>query len=189
MKKVFILPGLLVYLLLSGYLVIAATKPPGVGDVLPEIILSVPPKPEHQKYLGLAGEGRFTIPKIKAKVVLIEIFSMYCPHCQSNASIVNEFYRKIENDKNLKEQIKLIGIGTGNSSYEIDVFRKKYNIEFPLFPDGDYSIHKMVGEVRTPYFIGVKIGEGEAHSIFYSKLGGIENTDKFISLILGLSGL
>ena len=188
MKKI-ILSWIFIFLFLSSYTVIAETKPPEVGCVSPEIILSVPQKPEHQKYLGLAGEGKFTIPQIKAKVVLIEIFSMYCPHCQGNASIVNEFYRKIENDRNLKEQIKLIGIGAGNSSYEVDVFRKKYNIEFPLFPDGDYSIHKMVGEVRTPYFIGIKIGKGGAHSIFYSKLGGIENPDKFISLILQLSGL
>lgn len=189
MKKVFILSGLFVTLFLFSYLVVAATKPPGVGGVLPELILSVPPKPEHQKYLGLAGEGRFIIPQIKAEVVLLEIFSMYCPHCQNNAQIVNEFYRTIENNRNLKEKIKLIGIGAGNSSFEVDVFRKKYNIEFPLFPDGDYSIHKIVGEVRTPYFIGVKIGEGGAHSIFYSKLGGIKNPDNFLSLILQLSGL
>jgi thiol-disulfide isomerase/thioredoxin len=189
MKKVFILPGLFVTLFLSSYLVVAATKPPGVGGVLPEIILSVPPKPEHQKYLGLAGEGRFIIPQIKAEVVLLEIFSMYCPYCQNEAPIVNELYRTIENNRNLKEKVKLIGIGAGNSSFEVDVFRKKYNIEFPLFPDSDFSIHKIVGEVRTPYFIGVKIGEGGAHSIFYSKLGGIENPDKFISLILDLSGI
>jgi thiol-disulfide isomerase/thioredoxin len=188
MKKI-VLSGIFISLFLSSYTIIAATKSPEVGSPLPEIILSVPQKPEHQKYLGLSGEGKFTIPKIKAKVVLIEIFSMYCPHCQGNASIVNEFYRKIENDKNLKEKIKLIGIGAGNSSYEVDVFKKKYNIKFPLFPDGDYSIHKMVGEVRTPYFIGVKIGKGGANSIFYSRLGGIENPDKFISLILQLSGL
>ena len=189
MKKVIILSGIFVSLLLSSYLVVAATKPPGVGGVLPEITLSVPPKPEHQKYLGLTGEGRFIIPQIKAEVVILEIFSMYCPYCQNEAPIVNELYRTIENNRNLKEKIKLIGIGVGNSSFEVDVFRKKYNIEFPLFPDGDFSIHKIVGEVRTPYFIGVKIGEGGAHSVFYSKLGGIEKPDKFISLILQLSGM
>lgn len=189
MKKVFILSGLFVYLLLSSYLVVAATKPPGVGGVLPEINLFVPKEPAYQEYLGLVSKSKFTIPQIKAKIVLIEIFSMYCPHCQSNAPIVNELYRKIANSKNLKDKLKLIGIGTGNSSFEVEVFRKKYNIEFPLFPDADFSIHKILGEVRTPYFIGVKIKGDGTHSIFYSKLGGIENPDEFISLILGLSEL
>ena len=187
MKKVFILPGLFVTLFLSSYLVVAATKPPGVGGVLPETILSVPPKPEHQKYLGLAGEGRFIIPQIKADVVLVEFFSMYCPYCQNEAPIVNKLYSNIEKNSNLKNRIKLIGIGVGNSAYEVSIFRKKYEINFPLFPDADFSIHKIIGEVRTPYFIGVRIMKDGSHNIIYSKLGGIGDVDQFLSLILRLS--
>ena len=52
-------------------------NPPAEGGVLPDIILSVPESPELQQYLGVAGKKTFTIPEIKAEVVLIEIFSMY----------------------------------------------------------------------------------------------------------------
>ncbi len=55
----------------------AAANPPAEGGVLPEIVLSVPESSELQQYLGITGKKTFTIPEIKAEVVLIEIFSMY----------------------------------------------------------------------------------------------------------------
>ena len=55
----------------------AKVNPPAEGGVLPAIVLSVPDNSELQQYLGLSGEKTFTIPEIKAEVVLIEIFSMY----------------------------------------------------------------------------------------------------------------
>ena len=54
-----------------------ASQPPAVGGKLPEIILPVPQDPELRLYLGISGKESFTIPEIKAEVVLIEIFSMY----------------------------------------------------------------------------------------------------------------
>ncbi len=52
-------------------------KPPAEGGVLPPIVLRVPDNTELQQYLGVSGKKTFTIPGIKAEVVLIEIFSMY----------------------------------------------------------------------------------------------------------------
>jgi len=189
MRKLFILSGVLIYLIISSFPAVAGAKPPEKGDVLPEIILPMPQQPELQQYLGLSGKSSFSIPQVKADVVLIEIFSMYCPYCQREAPAVNTLYNKIESSSHLKKKIKLIGIGAGNSEFEVDVFRKKYTIEFPLLPDNEFVIHKMLGEVRTPYFIGVKLDEGGMPSIFYSKLGSIGDPDNFLSLIQQLSGL
>lgn len=189
MKKATILLSVFVCLVFPTTSVLGGSEPPAVGGVLPDIILSAPQNTEHQNYLGLLNKSTFTIPEIKSTVVLVEIFSMYCPFCQADAPIVNEFYRKLESDKNLKDNIKLIGIGAGNSEFEVDVFRNKYTVKFPLFPDPDFSIHKMCGEVRTPYFIGIKIDENGAHKIFYSKLGSMENADKFMDEIRRLSGI
>ncbi|PNV85854.1 MAG: hypothetical protein C0610_09665 [Desulfobacteraceae bacterium] len=91
--------------------------------------------------------------------------------------------------KDLKNKIKLIGIGSGNSDFEVNFFRKKYEVPFPLFSDEDYSIHKAVGEVRTPYFIGVRLKKDGSSEVFYSKLGGFKNADKFLELMVKLSGL
>jgi hypothetical protein len=64
-------------LLLSAGFSNATTQPPAVGEVLPDFSLAVPKNDDHQRYLGIADKASFTIPEIKADVVIIQIFSMY----------------------------------------------------------------------------------------------------------------
>ncbi len=168
---------------------LAATEPPSKGNVLPAINLPVPKNPDEKTYLGLSGSGFFKIPQIKASAVIVEIFSMYCPYCQKDAPGVNELYRLIENNPDIKNKIKIIGIGAGNSSYEVEVFKKTYNVPFPLFPDKDFTIHKACGEVRTPYFMVVKINEDGTHQIVHTQLGGYPGAEPFLELVLKASGL
>jgi peroxiredoxin len=167
----------------------ATGVPPAVGAQLPETDLPVPNDSAERLYLGLAKTGSFQIPEIKAKVVIIEIFSMYCPYCQREAPEVNKLYHAIEGDHDLSGKIKLIGIGAGNSPFEVGVFREKYKVPFPLFPDEDFSIHKCFGETRTPYFIAIQIHEDGSHKVIYSKLGGLKGAERFLKQITQLSGL
>ncbi|HYA14026.1 MAG TPA: hypothetical protein VEF33_06770 [Syntrophales bacterium] len=104
----------------------AADNTPAVGGTLPDIKLSIPKDSAGKSYLNLGffGFGSFKIPEIKARLVIVEIFSMYCPYCQREAPNVNQLYAKIEQNPNLKDKIKIIGIGAGNTSYEIDTFKK-----------------------------------------------------------------
>jgi len=55
----------------------AGTRPPTAGSELPAFKLSVPKNPGERQYLGLEDNAHFTVPQIRAKVVIIEIFSMY----------------------------------------------------------------------------------------------------------------
>ena len=167
----------------------AAASTPKKGETLPAIQLAVPEDPLEKSYLGLDGQGRFTIPQIKADVVIIEIFSMYCPYCQREAPGVNDLYDLIQRRPDLKDRVKMIGIGAGSSAFEVGIFKKTYRVAFPLFGDGDFVIHKDLGEVRTPYFIGIKIGRDGSHEVIYSKLGGFDKADAFLALILDLAGL
>ncbi len=59
------------------FISIAATQPPAVGGVLPNIVLPAPEQPEHQAYLGIKDKQEFTIPDIEAPIVIVEVFSMY----------------------------------------------------------------------------------------------------------------
>ena len=168
----------------------AATAGPTfqLGGELPSFELSVPTDEAHKEYLGLSGSGSFAVSDIDAEVVIIEIFSMYCPHCQREAPKINDLYRLIEENEQLRGKIKLIGVGAGNSDFEVNVFRQTYQVPFPLFADERFAIHKALGELRTPYFIGIKRKNG-GHEIFYSKLGGFESPEVFLQSMVDRSGL
>jgi len=190
MKRILILSVLVTLLFSMAFSPLpAANKPPEKGGVLPAIQLPIPKNTAEKNYLGLSGDGSFKIPQIKARVVIIEIFSMYCPYCQKDAPGVNNLYDLIEKNPDLKNKIKLIGIGAGNTPYEVEVYKKSYSVLFPLFPDRDFTLHKAYGEVRTPYFIVVKINEDGTHQIVHAQLAGYPGPEPFLEWVINASGL
>jgi peroxiredoxin len=158
--------------------------PPAVGGMLPEVVLPLPQQAEDRAYLGIKSGDTFKIPQIVADVVIVEIFSMYCPYCQKEAPHVNELYSLIAQRPDLKNRIKIIGIGAGNSAFEVKVFKDKYQVPFPLFADEGFKIHKLVGEVRTPYFIGVETHPDGWHRVLYSRVGAIDDLQRFLDYLL-----
>ena len=186
--------NLLLFILFSLALVFANALPAAgalqLGGQLPEFKFPTPSDRADKNYLGLSGWGStFRIPEIKARVVIVEVLSMYCPFCQKEAPAVNELYGAIEKDPALRGKVKIVGIGAGNSSYEVEVFRKKYGIPFPVIPDPDYAAHKSYGEVRTPYFIALKINGNGTHEIIYSKLGSFGDIPAFLDMLRKSAGL
>ena len=92
-------------------------------------------------------------------------------------------YRKIEKDGKLKGRVKLIGIGVGNSAFEVDFYRETYGVQFPLFPDGKFVIHKQLGETRTPHFFVLKpLGNGKV-AVVYERIGGFDSPKKFLKRV------
>ncbi len=162
----------------------AAVAPPSEGGTLPDFNLPVSEKAEEMTYLGIQAKDRFKVPQIQADLVIIEIFNMYCPHCQREAPAVNELYKNITDRADLKSKVKLIGIGAGNSPFEVNLFRTKYDIPFPLFSDADYSAHKALGQVPTPFFIALKINEDGSHKVVHSHPGSIGVPGQFMDIVL-----
>ena len=163
----------------------AAVPIPAVGEQLPEIILPAPANPATRIRLGLKNEKAeiFTVQEIDCDILLVEIFSMYCPFCQREAPNINRLYNLIQADRELAEKIKLIGIGVGNSTFEVGVFKKRYNVEFPLFTDSDFTVHNQLGQVRTPYFFAIRNRGELKNRILISKLGSLSDPQKFLQTL------
>lgn len=166
-----------------------AGSTPVKGTTLPAIRLPIPGDSDEKIYLGLSGEGFFEIPQIKAEGVLIKIFNIYCPVCQSSSLAMAKLYRQIESNPDLKNKIKLIGIGAGNTFTEIEVFRQLNDIPFPIFPDEDLSIHDSLGEVRIPTFIAIRMEKDGSHKIVYTHLGGLTDLTLLLDSMVEAYGI
>ncbi len=158
------------------------TPPPTIGESLPEINLTSPTEESIRNYLGLTDitTTTFSSTQIDCDILLVEIFSMYCPLCQREAPAVNELFKLMQDDQKLFRQIKLIGIGVGNSAFEVGIFKNKYKVKFPLFADPNFAIHNDMGQVRTPFFIAIANRGKKKNQILLTKLGGFSSPDKFL---------
>ncbi len=174
---------------LAGSGTLAGGTKPQVGGRLANFTLPAPEDPEHLAYLGISREAaEFRLNKIKAKTLLIEVFSMYCPFCQKEAPAVNELYAKLRQSP-LKDELKMLGLGTGNSAYEVGVFRDKFSVTMPLFADENFSIYETIGRVGTPFFILARIEPGaEDLEILLVQEGVFGDPEAFYNQVLELAG-
>jgi thiol-disulfide isomerase/thioredoxin len=166
-----------------------SSEPSGNNEIFPAFTLPVPKSDAERAYLGLSGTGPFDIRQIKAQVLIIEAFGAFCSHCHHAAPYVNEVYEAIEGRLDLKDQVKIIGVGMRSTPFEVDLFKEKLRVPFPLFADKDMVIEKLLSIDATPTFIGVKINRDGSKERFYFRRGPFENALQFLSEIIRLSGI
>ncbi len=157
---------------------------PAPGSPLVDFTLPAAANTENAAYLGVPEGTPFTLSSIQADALLIEIFSMYCPYCQKEAPVVNELFDKLR-ASDMKDRLKMIGLGTGNSEFEVNKFREKFSVEMPLFPDGDYAIYNSIGTVGTPFFILATVNrESGALEIAAVQEGLLDDPEAFFKSML-----
>jgi len=150
--------------------------------VLPRITLGVPLDESAKEYLGVKKQKLCTLTAIPCKLIILEIFSLYCPICHKQAPVIKSIYKYIQQDPELYKNIKVIGVGAGNNLREVSTFKEHFKMLFPVFADHDFSIHKKLGEPRTPATIVVN-SKGK---VLYVQSGEIEEPEKFIRLLRNL---
>ena len=165
------------FMLATVFFLTSSVAMAGQAGVNLDFTLPVPEDPKAAAYLGLDHSGSFTLDQVRADILIVEIFSMYCPICQREAPRVNALFEKLEAVKGKK--IRLLGIGAGNSAFEVDFFKETYAIPFPLFSDGDFFIHKKIGERGTPFFIAITPGVPKDSRIFFTHSGDMGDLDSF----------
>jgi thiol-disulfide isomerase/thioredoxin len=156
----------------------------------PVFDLPIPQNDAQKNYLGIAGSGRFKITQIKSPVIIIGVFSAECPHCRNTAPKVNELYQAIQARPDLKEKIKIIGI-LDSYAHDVDLFRARYNVPFPLFPGQESVISQKLGVNYLPKIFGVKNNDDGTMEKFYSKTGEFWfwSPNRFLEKIIKLSKL
>lgn len=177
-------------LLLLLALLAPALAAPKVGDILPDLEIKAAPLPAEAKYLGLApGVKSFRLSQIKAEALLVEIFSMYCPRCQACARSVNQVFTNLTKLPQ-GQKLKMIGLGAGNSAFEVNTFRKQFDIPLPLFQDGEYELHKALGNAYTPTYMVLRPAPGgHGFQVLFILSGPFANGEEFLETVLRVSGV
>jgi len=160
-------------------------------STLPGLLLVVPEIQAHRTYLGLTKEAgeQFKMSDIDADILMIELFSMYCPFCQQEAPLVNELYHLMKEGENKGLKIKIIGIGASNSQFEVEHFASTYGVKFPLFPDKDMSMYKALGGEGTPGFVAFQLKDSNPPVNVLRNSGGFYSAEDFLLDTIKNSGL
>jgi len=154
-----------------------------------QVKLKLPDDPDVPALLGIKQKsGQITLNDIDGEVIIIEIFSMYCPFCQRHAPMTNKLYQAIETRSDTRGKVRLIGIGVGNSPYEVKFFKKKYGIRFPLFDDANSAVLNSLSGVKTPYYFAIR-KTGKSLNVFFTQQGAFDDVDAFLKTVLTKSGL
>jgi thiol-disulfide isomerase/thioredoxin len=159
-RTVTLILGCLLFLLLLGcpytYVKKQGMQVIKTGDLFPEIALQAPSDPQDRLYLGLSEDKTFTLDNIRGNLVLVEMMSVYCSSCRTQAPIYNKLYELIQNDPKTRGQIKMLAIAAGNGDEEVKEFRENYKVPFPVIPDPGFSMHQAIGSSPTPFSIYVR---------------------------------
>ena len=181
--------GLVIFFLLSS-LLWALDMSNDYRSALAKLKLQVPEDPAAREYLGIqTSSGKMSLSQAKAEVVIIQFFSMYSLPCQRHAPAANKLYQLIDTKKEFKDRIKMIGIGMGNTQFEVGVFKERYSLVFPLFDDRDSLTADLFSGMRPPYYLVFRNKAGAEPEIIYSKPGGFTNAAEFLDAIIKASGI
>lgn len=165
------------------------SHPLAVGGVFPDVTLLGEIGPEAATALGVpAGKGPTALDAVRTEILVVEIFSMYCPYCQKDAPTVNALHELITK-RGLANRIAVIGVGAGNSDTEVGIFRKKFGVPFPLFADAEFRVHGAAGQVGTPFFYVLKKRPDGRYRIVEASLGVITSPEAFLSGITRVAGI
>jgi thiol-disulfide isomerase/thioredoxin len=133
--------------------------------------------------VGRIAGWSFDITQIKARIVIIEVFSIYCHHCQMEAPLANKLYDFIKNNK-LDQEIKIIGVGYESSDFGLKAFRFTYDVRFPLFSDHNGTITNTLGAEVMPSYCVVKLGKNGQAELVYTTESSVQSPEKFLDQVL-----
>ena len=145
--------------------------------------LPAPQTESERKYLGLSSTvERFSLDNVQADILVLDFFDMYCHVCQSRAGHMNDFYKLVQS-RGLSGRVKVLGVGVGDTPKEVTVFKEKFGLPFPVFPDRTGSFTKQFGKIKVPNVILLKKRLGR-FEVVYQESSLPDNAEQFLSKVL-----
>ena len=118
-----------------------------------DVQLPVPQAEAERAYLGLPpGVTNFALADIRCEILVVDCFDMYCHLCQDGAEHVKELY-DLAQRHGLDDRVKFIGLGVGDTPLEVAIYKDKFKMPFPLFPDRKAAFSREFGELRVPNLV------------------------------------
>ncbi len=156
-----------------------------VGQRFADLTFSGALSADDRSYLGLTRPGPFTLKDIQARYVLLEIFSDSCPHCILAAPGVNRLFSLIEQHPRLQAGgglpvLKMLGVGFYGKPGQMEVWRIKHDVPFPLLPDPQAQVGRALDIPGTPTYVVLdRLGR-----VVFVQAGEMGDPQQFLKKIL-----
>ncbi len=126
---------------------------PRSGDVFPCLSFPNALAVEEKRYLGIGEKETFSLANIEANVLVINFLDTNCVYCIKSLSAFKEVFQKVEQDQDLRNRIKILGIGAGDTPAEIAALNEKYKIPYPIIPATEFEANRTVNEPTVPFVV------------------------------------
>ncbi len=144
-----------------------------------QFTIPCPDSAQTQSYLGLDAMKPFKVTDIKAKIVIIELMSSRCPHCQASAPIMNNIYKTIQADPGLAD-VKVIAIALADNKAGVETFKKQFKTPFPILLDENLEIKHSMPDIATPTTMVVSTEDAK---VLLINPGEIQDADNFVKQV------
>ena len=125
--------------------------------------------------INLENGQTLSLSDLEGKVVFINFFATWCPHCRKELPHLEEaVYEKYKNNDNFK----LLVIGREHTWEDINKFKNQQNSSLPFYPDPERKIFSKYAKQTIPRnFVIDKKGKIVVASVGYNE----EDFNKIIS--------
>ncbi|SDB09677.1 Peroxiredoxin [Desulfonatronum thiosulfatophilum] len=150
----------------------------------PPCLLTVSDRQQDFSYLEMTQpSANFLLADVPAEFVLLKYYSEHCSQCVQEAQLYNRLFAMIQEDPGLRERLKLIGIGVGDSQRSVLRFKRTHNVPYPLLADERRILFDSVGGGEIPLIYLVRILPDSRVQVVYYHEGHIEDLGSFFDLL------
>lgn len=173
--------GLVLVLLLCALAAASARAAdlPGAGDVLPPLVFQNTLSAAERAALGVGDGPTFSLSDVGASLILFEFFGVYCSVCHEQAPDFNRLVKSLGRDAKTKDAVRVLALAAGATDMELEYSREAMKAAYPMLNDPDFTVHKQLGEPKTPFAILMR-PDG---TVLWTHLGAIGKPGDVLNLI------